>query len=151
MNVSVCAPETVTQNEVRRVHVLREDRLAHYPEFRAFFVRMFALDDLAMNRPGYLRGPSGNAYELIFLGRSGERFPSGVEIYALVEALEPMDETAVDSDLWQILRWMFAGVGGEWSVDTLDETGRLYRIPAAILVDNDETRNSKPSTTGVTS
>ncbi|MBX9606657.1 MAG: hypothetical protein K2Y51_10565 [Gammaproteobacteria bacterium] len=135
MNVSVCAPEAVTHNDVRRVHVLREDRLAHYPEFRAFFVRMFALDDLAMDRPGYLRGPSGNAYELIFLGRSGERFPSGVEIYALVEALEPMDETAVDNDLWQILRWMFAGVGGEWSVDTLDQTGRLYRIPAAILVD----------------
>lgn len=134
MNVTVCAMDAVTLGDIRRVHVLREDRLAHYPEFRAFFVRTFALDDVALDRPGYLRGPSGSVYELIFLGRSGERFPSGLEIYALVDALEPMDETAVDQDLWQILRWMFAGVGGEWRVETLDETGRLYRIPAAVLV-----------------
>lgn len=137
MNVSVCAAEAMMQKDVRRVHMLREDRLAHYPEFRAFFVRTFALDELAMDRPGYLRGPSGTEYELIFLGRSGERLPSGLEIYALVDALEPMDETAVDNDLWQILRWMFAGIGGEWSVDTLDETGRLYRIPAAMLIENE--------------
>ena len=67
----------------------------------------------------------------MFLGRSGEPFPSGVEIYAIVDALEPLDESQVDRDLWTILRWMIAGVGAPWSVEDLDATGRLYRIPGA--------------------
>jgi hypothetical protein len=47
-----------------------------------------------------------------------------------VPALEPLDETAVDRDLWAILRWMIAGVGAPWTVQDLEATGRLYRIPA---------------------
>jgi len=116
----------------RRVLVLSEDRLAHYPEFREFFIRKFSLDTVGFSTPGYVRGTSGGDYEFIFIGRSGQRFPSGVEIYALVEALEPMDATAVDHDLWDILRWIFTEIGGDWSVKTLEATGRLYLIPAAI-------------------
>ena len=116
----------------RRVLVLSEDRLAHYPEFRDFFVRTFALESVGFSAPGYLKGNSGQHYELVFIGRSGEGFPSGLELYALVESLEPMDDTAVDHDLWHILRWMFAEIGGEWSVETLEATGRLYRIPPAM-------------------
>ena len=37
---------------------------------------------------------------LVFISRSGEPFPSGVEVYAVVEALKPIDEVAVDNDLW---------------------------------------------------
>ena len=70
-------------------------------------------------------------YTLIFIGRSGEPFPSGVEINAVVDALEPIDSETLDRDLWAILRWMIRGVGGAWTVEDFDRTGRLYRVAAA--------------------
>ena len=115
----------------RHALVLTEDRLGHYPEFRAFFVRTFDLDRVGLSEPGFLRAPSGMAYALVFVGRSGEAFPSGLEVYAIVEALEPLDETVVDKDLWAILGWMIGGVGVPWTVEDLHATGQLYRIPAA--------------------
>lgn len=118
-------------NGMRLAFVLAEDRLGHYPEFRDFFVRSFDLNQVGLRRPGYLRAPSGTAYALIFLGRSGEAFPCGVELHAVVPALEPLDETQVDRDLWAILQWLVAGVGGDWTLEALQATGRLFRIPAA--------------------
>ena len=70
-------------------------------------------------------------YALVFIGRSGEPFPDGIEIYALPYALEPLDDTNVDTDLWALLRWIIEGVGGEWRVEDLDATGRLYQLSAA--------------------
>jgi hypothetical protein len=110
---------------------LAEDRVAHYPEFRDFFVRAFDLDLKGLAEPGFIQAPSGLAYALIFLGRSGEPFPSGVEIHAIVDALEPLEEETLDRDLWAILRWMISGVGSPWTVEDFDRTGRLYRVPAA--------------------
>jgi hypothetical protein len=112
--------------------VLAEDNLGHYPEFRAFFSRTFDLDRVGLAQPGYVQTASGAIYALIFIGRSGEPFPSGVEIRAIVPALEPMDEASVDGDLWAILRWMIEGVGGEWTAESLAATGRLFRIPAGM-------------------
>jgi hypothetical protein len=111
---------------------LAEDRLAHYPEFRDFFVRTFDLDRKGLSEPGFVRAPSGNAYALIFIGRSGAPFPSGLEIYAVVDALEPIDGDVLDRDLWSILRWMIGGVGVPWTVEDFDRTGLLYRVPAAL-------------------
>ena len=110
---------------------LAEDRVAHYPEFRDFFVRTFDLDRKGLAEPGFVRAPSGTAYAFVFIGRSGEPFPSGVEIHAIVDALEPLDGTILDRDLWLILRWMIGGVGAPWTVEDFDRTGRLYRVPAA--------------------
>ncbi|WP_424630087.1 hypothetical protein [Bradyrhizobium sp. SYSU BS000235] len=110
---------------------LAEDRVAHYPEFRDFFVRTFELDRKGLSEPGYVRAPSGLVYTLVFIGRSGEPFPSGVEIYAVVDALEPVDSETLDRDLWAVLRWMIGGVGGPWTVEDFDRTGHLYRVPAA--------------------
>ena len=107
----------------RLAFVLAEDRLGHYPEFRDFFVRSFELDRIGLARPGYLRAPSGTAYALIFIGRSGEPFPSGVEIHAVVPALEPLDEAQTDRDLWAILRWIVARCRRRW-------TSRRWRQPA---------------------
>jgi hypothetical protein len=118
-------------DDTRLAFVLAEDRLGHYPEFRDFFARTFELDRVGLARPGYLRVPSGSAYALVFIGRSGETFPSGVEIYAIVPALEPLDDATVDRDLWAILQWVVEGVGGAWTVDALEATGRLFRIPSA--------------------
>ena len=112
---------------------LAEDRVAHYPEFRDFFVRTFDLDRKGLAEPGFVRAPSGITYALVFIGRSGEPFPSGVEIHAIVDALEPLDGTILDRDLWSILRWMVGGVGAPWTVADFDRTGRLYRVPAAPL------------------
>lgn len=117
---------------MRRAFVLAEDRVGHYPEFRDFFVRIFDLDRVGLAKPGYIVAPSGLVYALVFVGRSGEGFPAGLEIYALVPALEPLEESTVDRDLWSILRWMIEGVGGKWSLADLDATGRLLRIPAAL-------------------
>ena len=110
---------------------LAEDRVAHYPEFRDFFVRTFDLDRKGLAEPGFVRAPSSITYALVFIGRSGEPFPSGVEIHAIVDALEPLEATILDRDLWSILRWMIGGVGAPWTVEDFDRTGRLYRVPAA--------------------
>ena len=110
--------------------VLTEDRVGHYPEFRDYFVRTFALDRIGLAEPGYVQAPSGLAHAFVFIGRSGEPFPSGVEVYAIIDALEPVDEGVLDNDLWAILGWMINGVGEPWTVGDLQETGRLYRIPA---------------------
>ena len=116
----------------RRALVLVEDRIGHYPEFRAFFANIFDLDRVGLREPGYLAAPSGTEYALVFIGRSGEPFPAGVEVHSLVPALEPLDEELVDRDLWEILRWMICGVGGDWTVADLEATGRLYRLPATL-------------------
>jgi len=102
--------------------------MAAVTEFRTFFANVFNLERVGLHEPGYVAAPSGTEYVLVFIGRSGEPFPAGVEIYALVPALEPLDEEAVDRDLWEIMRWMIGGVGGTWTVADLDATARLFRI-----------------------
>jgi hypothetical protein len=129
-DVTVIAPPKL--DGLRRALVLIEDRIGHYPEFRRFFADTFELDRRGLSEPGYVAAPSGSCYALVFIGRSGEPFPAGVEIHALVPALEPIDEALVDRDLWAILAWMIAGVGGDWTVRDLEATGRLYRTPAAM-------------------
>ena len=113
----------------RRALVLTEDRVGHYPEFREFFRRTFDLDRRGLAEPGYVTRPSGLTYALVFIGSSGEPFPAGVEIHALVPELEPLDDEVVDRDLWAILCWMIEGVGGEWKVADLVSTVKLLRIP----------------------
>ena len=115
----------------RLAFALAEDRIGHYPEFRDFFARVFDLDRVGLAQPGFVSAPSGLAYALVFIGRSGDPFPAGVEIYAVVDALTPIDEDVLDRDLWAILCWMIEGVGAPWQVESLIATGRLFRIPAA--------------------
>ena len=125
------APIKMPSLEGKRLSfALAEDRLAQYPEFRDFFVRTFDLDRKGLSEPGCVRAQSGNTYALIFIGRSGTPFPSGLEIYAVVDALEPIDGDVLDRDLWSVLRWMIDGIGAPWTVEDFDRTGRLYRVPA---------------------
>jgi hypothetical protein len=126
------APIKMPSLEGKRLSfALAEDRLAHYSEFRDFFVRTFDLDRKGLSEPGFVRAPSGNPYAFIFIGRSGAPFPSGLEIHAVVDALEPIGGDVLDRDLWSILRWVIGGVGAPWTVEDFDRTGRLYRVPAA--------------------
>jgi hypothetical protein len=66
---------------------------------------------------------------LVFVGRASPSHRA--RVYAIDEALEPLDDAAVDKDLWAILGWMVSGVGAPWTVEDLHATGRLCRIPAA--------------------
>jgi hypothetical protein len=118
----------------RRAFLFAEDRIGHYPEFRTFFDKTFDLERVGLGEPGYVEGPSGSEYVFVFTGRSGEPFPAGVEIYALIPALEPLDDEAVDRDLWNILSWMIGGVGGAWTQADLEATGRLLRAPPLTTV-----------------
>ncbi len=72
--------------DTRQALLLTEDRVGHYPEFRAFFVRTFDLDRVRLSEPGYVQAPSGLAYALVFIGRRGEPFPAGLEVYAIALA-----------------------------------------------------------------
>lgn len=129
---SVIVAEKPDLNGKRLAFALAEDRVGHYAEFREFFVRTFDLGRLGLSEPGYVRAPSGLFYAFVFIGRSGEPFPAGVEIYAVADALEPLADDAIDADLWAILQWMVRGVGGTWSAKDLGATGRLYRVPASL-------------------
>lgn len=110
----------------RSVPVLSEHDLGHYPEFAEFFTRTFDLRADPLRPPGLLR-VGERIYELVFVGRSGRPFPAAVEINALVPGLEPLHGD-VEADLWDILRWLLDGVGGEWTAEDLDLTGRIYRL-----------------------
>lgn len=115
----------------RSTVVLREEDLGHYDEFRRFFVDTF---DLGGGLPAgggdvpCVEVVGGGIYELVFLGRSGKPYPSGVEVRALTEPFEPLDADRVDRDLWEILRWVVGNVGEPWSLDDLERTGMLYRV-----------------------
>jgi hypothetical protein len=127
----VVAPSDERPAGHRAVPLLAEHDLGHYPEFRDFLAHTFALDWDPFGPPGLLR-VDDRAYQLVFFGRSGHAFPSGVSIDALVPGLEPVDEQTADRDLWAILQWLVAGAGAEWAGDALTHAGRIYRIPAAM-------------------
>jgi 2-haloacid dehalogenase len=118
----------------RAVPLLAEPELGHYPEFREFLKGAFDLADVPVTAPGLL-SVEGRLYELVFTGLSGRPFPAGVEIHALVAGLEPLDEQVADRDLWAILEWLVSRVGGDWTVDALRTTGRIYRVPTASPVE----------------
>lgn len=117
----------------RRVPVLTDPDVGHYPEFRNFLVKTFGLDEDPLGAPGLL-DVNGRCYELIFVGRSSQEFPAAIEIAALVKGLEPMDVEQADRDLWEIMEWLVEGVGGRWTIDALRSTGKIYRvIPEGVL------------------
>ena len=118
-------------SNLRSVPLVADHESSHYPEFSAFFVKTFGLADDPFRPPGVLR-VEGRHYELVFLGRSGRSFPVGVELNALVPGLEPLDEEVADRDLWAILLWLVKGVGGDWSAEALETTGKIYRVAAAL-------------------
>lgn len=121
-----------TQNQ-RSVFVMIEERLGHYDGFREALVEAFSLTAAHADggAPGYFRAPSGREYEVVFLGRSGQRFPSGLEIHALVPGFDAIDPAAADEDIWRFLEWLIPRVGGEWTLEALQSTGKVYKIPWA--------------------
>ena len=111
----------------RNVPLVEDHQIGHYPEFQQFFRTEFDLDSDPFAAPPCLQ-VNGRPYELCFSGRSGSAFPSGLRVDALAPDLEPVAQERIDDDLWTIFRWLITGVGGEWTVEALDTTGRLLRI-----------------------
>ena len=95
----------------RLAFALAEDRVAHYPEFRDFFVRTFDLDRKGLAEPGFVRTLTGNLYAFIFIGRSGAPFPSGLEIHGVVDG----------SNLLTALSW--TGISGRFCVGLSEASG----------------------------
>lgn len=113
----------------RRELLLVEPQLGQVDAFRRFFHQRFDLDTRGLSRPAYVLTRGGRWLELVFLGRSGEPFPSGVEIHARVPGLEPLDTAKAETDLADFMQWLFDGVGTPWSGEAWRETARLYRLP----------------------
>lgn len=133
MSIEVVEASGLRTANARRVFRLAEERLGHYDGFREALVQAFGLTPAHADGgpPGYFRAPSGREYEVVFLSRSGQRFPSGLEIHALVPGFEPLDEDGADEDVWRFLEWLIPRVGGEWTLEALRSTGKVYRIPWA--------------------
>lgn len=132
MTADVTFVDALPEGTWRRVTVLREDDLGHYDEFRRFLAAALGLDHRTVPaEPTLFRAGSGALYELVVVGRAGAPFPSGVEVNAVLRDFAALDDDAVDADLWELLRWLFDGVGEGWDVAALEATGRLYRLPFA--------------------
>jgi hypothetical protein len=118
----------------RRELVLTETKLGHYDEFRQFFRHELNLrpEDVDGGENLFFKAESGRIYELIFVGKTGLLYPAGLEICLLVLDIDPLPaEDEIDQDLWEFLQWMIGGVGGEWTLEALESTGYLYKVPFA--------------------
>lgn len=98
--------------------LMTEHQLGAYPEFQAFFRRGFDLDTVGLSQPGCVRADSGSLYLLVFLGRSGEAFPSGLEIHPLASGSGSIDAETADRDLSAILQWTIEGSKADWQPAT---------------------------------
>lgn len=133
MSINIITAVDIRAQNYRHVFVMVEERLGHYAGFREALIEAFGLTAAHADGgpPGYFRAESGRQYEVVFLSRSGHRFPSGVEIHALVPGFDSVDPEATDEDIWRFLEWLIPRVGGEWTLDALKATGKVYKIPWA--------------------
>jgi|GEM_PF-714818 len=127
----------------RAVPLLHEPDVGHYPEFAEFFSTRFGLAEDPFGAAP-VATIDGRHYELIFTGRSGRSFPEGLEIHALVEGLEPLDREQADADLMVLVAWLVDSVGAPWSAEALEHTAKVFKLPAAVALDQiDRTRKNK--------
>ena len=133
MSIEIVSCADIRAKNYRRVFVMAEERLGHYAGFREALIAAFKLTAAHADGgpPGYFRAASGREYEVIFISRSGQRFPAGLEIHALVPGFDAIDPEATDEDIWHFLEWLIPRVGGEWTLEALKATGKVYKIPWA--------------------
>jgi len=98
-------PASLSLENHRRELVLVEEVLRQRVDFWEEIRRQFKLSD-RLPRDRYLhRAPSGGLYDVVFIGRTDEPFPSGMEFWYLAEGFEPLPPKAtIDADLWDFAR-----------------------------------------------
>ena len=107
------------------VRVLLEQTPDHYPEFQSFLEK-------ELQKGGgdlFFRGESGSVYHVGWLKEPGLR---GIEICIRKKTdHQILTPEQVDTDLWPFFLWLIRGVGGDWTLDALRETGSIYKAPGA--------------------
>ena len=104
-------PASLQLENHRRELVMVEEVLLQRLEFWEEVRRQFALDD-RLPRDRYLhRAPSGGLYDIVFIGRSDEPFPSGMEFWYLAEGFDQLPpKSTIDADLWVFARDLVVAV-----------------------------------------
>lgn len=104
-------PETLDLENHRRELVMVEEVLRQTAEYWEEVRRQFELDDnLTRNRYLY-RAPSGGLYDIVFVGRTDEPFPSGMEFWYLADGFDQLPpRSTINADLWDLVRDLVAGV-----------------------------------------
>ena len=104
-------PASLDLQNHRRELVMVEEVLRQRTEFWDEIRRRFSLSDrLSMDRYLY-RAPSGGLYDVIFVGRTDEPFPSGMEFWYLADGFDRLPPAAtIDGDLWDFARDLVAAV-----------------------------------------
>ena len=120
------ADNSVNLENHRRELVLVEEVLRQRTEFWDEVRRMFSLPEQLGQQRLLYRASSGGLYDIVFLGRTDEPFPSGMEIWYLAEGFAPLPpRPVVDGDLWELARDVVAGVAathpGAASVEVFEQ------------------------------
>lgn len=104
-------PASLHLENHRRELVMVEEVLRQRLEFWDEVRRQFALGD-RLPRDRYLyRAPSGGLYDIVFIGRTDEPFPSGMEFWYLAEGFDQLPaKSAIDADLWVFARDLVSAV-----------------------------------------
>ena len=119
-------PETLDLENHRRELVMVEEVLRQTAEYWEEVRRQFELDDnLTRNRYLY-RAPSGGLYDIVFVGRTDEPFPSGMEFWYLADGFDQLPpRSTIDADLLDLVRDLVAGVEEHYpdvaSLEVLDQ------------------------------
>ena len=125
MSIDWLSREEAREAGSLEVRVLLEQIPDHYPEFQSFLEK-------ELQRGGgdlFFRAGSGSVYRL---GWSDEKNLKGIEICIRKKTdRHTVLPEQVDTDLWPFLEWLIGGVGGDWTLDALRETGAIYRAPGA--------------------
>ena len=127
-------PETLDLENHRRELVMVEEVLRQSAEYWEEVRRQFELDDnLTRNRYLY-RAPSGGLYDIVFVGRTDEPFPSGMEFWYLADGFDQLPPgSTINADLWDLVRDLVAGVEEHYpdvaSLDVFEqEMSRLLQL-----------------------
>jgi hypothetical protein len=105
------AEGSIDLSNYRRELVLVEEVLRQRVEFWDELRRIFSLGDGLPRRRFLYRAGSGGLYDLVFIGRTDEPFPSGMEFWYLADGFDPLPpRPVIDGDLWDFAHDLIAGV-----------------------------------------
>ena len=104
-------PSTLHLENHRRELVMVEEVLRQRLEFWEEIRRQFSLNDQLPRHRYLYRAPSGGLYDIVFIGRTDEPFPSGMEFWYLAEGFSQLPpRSTIDADLWTFAKDLVAAV-----------------------------------------